>query len=127
MVAARRAFACVLALVLLGEVSGVARAFGPGASVRCCCGAHASARPCPCPDCPAGRVRSAKGAAPRHSCLGAGRHCDGSSADDPGVLLMLAALPAPPALAAAAGAGRLDFAAPLPPRGRGLDPRRPPP
>jgi hypothetical protein len=124
---ARRAVACVLALLVLGEVSGVARAYGPGSSVHCCCGEHASARPCPCAACPSRRVRSAGGVAPVQSCLGAGRDCHGASADDPGVLLMLAALSSPPALAASVDGGRLELPAPRRLVGRALDLRRPPP
>jgi hypothetical protein len=123
----RRLLACLLALLIVGEVSGVARAYGPGSSVHCCCGAHLSARPCPCGACPSKRVRSAEGAAPAHSCLGVGRDCNGASLDDPGVLVMLAALPSPPSLAARTDGGRLDFAAPARPTERALEPRRPPP
>jgi hypothetical protein len=124
---ARRAVACVLALLVLGEVSGVARAYGPGSSVHCCCGEHAAARPCPCAACLSRRVRSADGAAPAHSCLGAGRDCHGVSADDPGVLLVLAALSSPPALAVRADGGRLELSVPRRLRGRAVDLRRPPP
>ena len=123
----RRVLVCALALLIVGEVSGVARAYGPGSSVHCCCGAHLSARPCPCAACPSRRVRSADKTGPTHSCLGVGRDCSGTSLDDPGVLVMLAALPSPPSLAVGDQVGRLVLAAPPRPGERALDPRRPPP
>ena len=124
---ARRTFALLLVLVVVGETSGVARAYGPGATVHCCCGAHASARPCPCPDCPVTLRR-----APRHDIgaaqLSAARECDGADAGDPGTLHVLAI--APPvrfAVATPAPTGALAFAAPSPLRGRAVDVGRPPP
>ncbi len=123
----RRLFVCLLALVVIGETSGVARAFGPGATVHCCCGAHASARPCPCPECPVTLRR-----APRHD-LGDARltappDCDGADAGDPGVLHVVAVAPAPlPAVAAPAPSPRLAFAAPSRLFGRAVDVGRPPP
>jgi hypothetical protein len=121
----RRVLACLLTLLVLGEVSGVARAFGPGATVHCCCGAHMSARPCPCPDCPAARVRLPhKREAAR---LDAARNCDGASADDPGVLQVLAALPSPPAIVVTSTRAAVALVAPTRLRSRTLDPTRPPP
>ncbi|HEX6839787.1 MAG TPA: hypothetical protein VF334_24595 [Polyangia bacterium] len=123
----RRVLVCLLVLVVVGETSGVARAFGPGATVHCCCGAHASARPCPCPDCPVTLRR-----APRHD-LGAAqltppRDCDGAGAGDPGVLHVVALAPhARFAVAIPAPAGALAFAAPSPLAGRAVDVGRPPP
>lgn len=123
----RRLFACVLALVVVGEASGVARAMGRGARVRCCCGSHASARPCRCPSCPTTRVR-ARSFDPTDGHLCAARDCDGDGAADPGVLRVLATpAAAPPAPAAPCPPRRLALAAPLPLRGRLLDAARPPP
>src|SRR4051812_36518695 len=85
----RRVLALLLVLAVIGETSGVARAFGPGSTVHCCCGTHASARPCPCPDCPVTLHR----AAPHDigdAQLAAGRDCNGSTSDDAGVLSVLA-------------------------------------
>ena len=123
----RRVLVCLLVLVVVGETSGVARAYGPGATVHCCCGAHASARPCPCPDCPVTLRR-----APRHDVgaaqLTAPRDCDGASAGDPGVLHVVAIAPhARVAVAILAPAGALAFAAPSPLSGRAVDVGRPPP
>jgi hypothetical protein len=123
----RRILACLLALIVLGELSGVARAFGPGATVHCCCGAHASARPCPCPDCPAGVGRAGRRHRPATPPVLDGRNCDGSHADDAGVLQVLAALPALPMLAALPVRRRDDLPIPLALHGRAPDPTRPPP
>lgn len=123
----RALFACLLALVLLGESSGLARAFGPGTSVRCCCGEHQVARPCHCPSCPATRSeRTSLQPEEQHLC--AGRDCNGDSLNDPGVLRVLA-----PALERAAlvfvplASAHEMPAAPLPLRGRILELNRPPP
>lgn len=123
----RRALVCLLVVALVGETSGVARAFGPGATVHCCCGAHASARPCPCPDCPVTLRR-----APAHdvgaSQLAAARECDGADAGDPGVLHVVAVSPrAPSSIAAPPPTGALDSFAPSALRTRSVDPTRPPP
>jgi hypothetical protein len=123
----RRLLVCLLVFVVIGETSGVARAFGPGATVHCCCGAHASARPGPCPDCPVTLRR-----APRHDIgaaqLTAAPDCTGADAGDPGVLHVVAiAPPAPLAVANRAPATALAFAAPSPLRGRAVDVGRPPP
>jgi hypothetical protein len=123
----RRLFVLLLVIVVVGETSGVARAFGPGSSVHCCCGTHAAARPCPCPDCPVTLHRAAPhdiGAAT----LAAGRDCNGAAADEVGVLTVLAI--APHALypfAAPAAVGAAFFAPPSPLRGRAVDVGRPPP
>ncbi|HEX9100948.1 MAG TPA: hypothetical protein VF997_02025 [Polyangia bacterium] len=123
----RRVLVCLLVFVVVGETSGVARALGPGATVHCCCGAHASARPCPCPDCPVTLRR-----APRHDVgdarLGAAHDCAGATAGDPGVLHVVAIAPrARLAVASSPPTGRLAFAAPSPLRGRAVDVGRPPP
>ncbi len=124
---ARRVLVLVLALVVVGETSGVARAFGPGATVHCCCGAHASARPCPCPDCPVTLRR-----APRHDLgdarLTAAPDCDGADAGDPGVLHVVAIAPAAPAAIGTPSPSRaLAFAAPSSLCSRAVDVGRPPP
>lgn len=123
----RRVLVCLLVLAFVGESSGVARAFGPGATVHCCCGAHAAARPCPCPDCPVTLRR-----APRHN-LGAPQFtaapdCDGSGARDPGILHVVAVAPhARVAVAVPSPIAVLAFAAPSPLRTRAVDIGRPPP
>lgn len=123
----RRLLACLLALVVLGESSGVARAFGPGSTVDCCCGEHAAARPCHCATCPVTKLRTrSTDPADGHVCPP--RDCDGHTAGDPGVLRVLATpTPALPALAAPLAFARVVFAAPLPLRSRILDAGRPPP
>ncbi|MGZ3439085.1 MAG: hypothetical protein ACXVDD_06205 [Polyangia bacterium] len=123
----RRVLVLLLVLVVVGETSGVARAFGPGSSVHCCCGTHAAARPCPCPDCPVTLHR----APPRDegdARLAAGRDCSGATADDAGVLTVLAVAPRPLfAVAAPELVGAAYVAAPTPLRGRAVDVGRPPP
>lgn len=124
---ARRLFACVLVLALLGETSGVARAYGPGAWVHCCCGIHSSARPCRCDTCPVAKLRTPAVEHDDGRVAGA-RHCDGSVAGDPGVLRVVATLtelPAPPSLPLSLAA--TFFAEPTPLRGRAVDVGRPPP
>ncbi|MCU1278854.1 MAG: hypothetical protein JWM53_2400 [bacterium] len=117
----------LLALVVVGESSGVARAFGPGSTVHCCCGTHSAARPCPCPDCPVTLHR----ATPHDvgdARLAAGRDCNGSSADEVGVLGMLAVAPHAIFAALAPDAiGAAHVAAPSPLHGRAVDVGRPPP
>jgi hypothetical protein len=114
----------MLLVLLVGETSGVARAFGPGSTVRCCCGPHASARPCPCPDCPVMRLR-----AHEHEAWAAavGPNCSGARDEDPGILSIVALALAPPALAIHTTAVSLAFASPLAPRTRPLEADRPPP
>lgn len=118
-------FACLLVLVVAVETSGLARAIGPSATVHCCCGPHASARPCDCPDCPATLRRAA------HHDLGAARltadHCDGHSASEPGVLRVLAVVTPLVLLAAPELRGFFAFAPPSPLGGRAVDIGRPPP
>jgi hypothetical protein len=120
----RRLLACVLLLLVVGETSGVARAFGPGSTVRCCCGPHASARPCPCPDCPVMRLR-----AHRHEASAAalGRNCSGPRDDDPGILSIVALAVTPPALAVDRIGVAFALASAPAPRVRWLDAARPPP
>ena len=123
----RRLLVCLLVLVVVGETSGVARAFGPGATVHCCCGAHASARPCPCPDCPVALRRAA-----RHDIgdarLAAAHDCSGASAEEAGVLSVLAVAPRAPLAVATIDPVRLAYTATASPlRSRAVDVGRPPP
>jgi len=124
--ALRSLLACALALLLVGEASGVARAFGRGASVACCCGAHFAARPCPCPDCPSSTQRALT-RAPSGARVDAGHACDGAGSDPAGVLQVLATLPAAPALAAAPAARPSVLVRRAEPRGRIVELDRPPP
>ncbi|MCA1664522.1 MAG: hypothetical protein LC659_09670 [Myxococcales bacterium] len=123
----RRVLVCLLVLVLVGETSGVARAIGPGTIVRCCCGAHATARPCPCPDCPVTLRRAAQhdvGAAR----LTAAHDCSGADAGDPGVLAVRAIAPASRDFVTAPHPRRFAYvfvASPV--RTRAVDIGRPPP
>jgi hypothetical protein len=123
----RRVFACVLVLLLIGESSGIARAFGPGATVHCCCGDHTSARPCPCPDCPVLRVRGHHHDGDAEARLAAGRDCSGGSADDPGILTVVAVAIVSLAVPVPSLRDTLTFAPPRSLRDRTVDAARPPP
>lgn len=122
-----RLLVCLLLIVFVGETSGVARAFGAAATVRCCCGAHASARPCPCPDCPVTLRRAAP-----HD-LGSARFaaaagCAGSAGDDIGLLRVAAVAPrAPFVLGRPAALVMRPVAASSVLRTRAVDVGRPPP
>jgi hypothetical protein len=124
----RRVLVCLLVLVVLGETSGVARAIGPTETVHCCCGSHAAARPCPCPDCPVTLRR----AAPHdigNPQLTAARDCSGGGdAGDPGVLAVRAIAPALFSALAAPHPRRFAYVAVASPfRTRAVDIGRPPP
>jgi len=80
-----RLLAGLLALLVLVEGSGVARA-QPGATIDCCCGRHGAHRACKCKGCPVSKAR--------RSGYDHARDCDGNA--DPGVLAVVAvAAPAP--------------------------------
>jgi len=123
----RRLLVCLLVLVVVGETSGMARAIGPGATVHCCCGAHASARPCPCPDCPVTLHRAAPhdiGAAR----MTAAHDCSGGDAGDPGVLSVRAIAPELFSAVAAPHPRRFAYVPVASPfRTRAVDIGRPPP
>ena len=122
----RRLLAGLLVLLVVGETSGIARAFGPGAIVHCCCGDHQSARPCPCPDCPV-LLRRAHDHRHHDARLMTARDCSGASVDDPGVLRVVAAALAVPSLTSPSPRLAADFAAPRALADRATDPARPPP
>jgi hypothetical protein len=124
---AHRLLAVAIVLLLAGESSGLARAFGPGSSITCCCGPHSTARPCRCPDCPVSTRRTLH-AAPPGDHLFADHGCDGAGADDPGVLTVLALpLTTPPATAGPRFAGVVATPALVIRSGRALEVDRPPP
>ncbi|HEY1585947.1 MAG TPA: hypothetical protein VGH63_09690 [Polyangia bacterium] len=123
----RRTLVLLLVLVVVVETSGVARAIGPGETVHCCCGSHAAARPCPCPDCPVTLRRAAPhdiGAAQ----LSAAHDCSGGDAGDPGVLAVRAIAPILALAVAAPRPRRFAYVvASAPVRTRAVDIGRPPP
>jgi|SRR5581483_1239105 len=85
MLVMRRILACALALLVLVETGGAARAMRAGGEIECCCGTHSALRPCHCKDCPV--------IARRHphaeQCALHGEHCDGQT-DDSGILSTIA-------------------------------------
>jgi hypothetical protein len=121
----RRLAACLLAVLVLAESSGAARALTDGATVHCCCGEHAAARKCRCSACPValrGKARHADG-----DRLAAARECHGEPGDA-GVLTVIALqLTAPFALAAPSPIGELSALEIDPLHGRLVDAGRPPP
>ena len=118
---------CLLVLVVVGETSGIARAIGPGETVHCCCGAHAAARPCPCPDCPV-TLRRARPHNLGAAQLTAARDCSGGDAADPGVLAVRATAPEGVFAIAAPHPRRFAYAVATSPFGtRAVDVGRPPP
>jgi hypothetical protein len=124
---AYRALAIAIVLLLVGESSGLARAFGRGSTIDCCCGPHSTARPCRCPDCPVSARRTLR-AAPAGDHLLADHGCDGAGADEAGVLTVLALpLGAPPATAGPRFAGFVTAPSVLVRSGRALELDRPPP
>jgi hypothetical protein len=122
----RRIAVCVLVLLMWGETSGLARAFGPGSTVHCCCGTHASARPCPCPDCPVTILR-AHDAGDHDTRLTAGRDCSGSRLDDPGILTVVALAVVTPSLAPPLTHAPATFPSAIAFTDRNPDVPRPPP
>lgn len=120
----RRLVAGLLVLLVVGETSGIARAFGPGATIHCCCGDHSVARPCPCPDCP---VLLRRAHSHQDARVVAARDCTGSSVDDPGVLQVVAVALALPSLPSLAPAVAVRWTAPRAPSDRLPDSARPPP
>ena len=124
---AYRFLAVAIVLLLVGESSGLARAFGPGSTIDCCCGPHSTARPCRCPDCPVSSRRTLH-AAPAGDHLFADHGCDGAGADEAGVLSVLALPFAPPPATAAPRVAGFVAALPVLIRsGRALEVDRPPP
>ena len=120
-----RLLAVLLAALVLLEGSGLARAFGEGATVHCCCGDHSAARRCRCKACPTAR----RGATARADGdrLAAARECDGVSGD--AGVLMIVAVPAPVTalLPVQPPAVRVFATAPPPLIDRAPDFARPPP
>jgi hypothetical protein len=123
-----RLLRCLLVLVLAAESAGAARAFGRAATVDCCCGAHAVARPCACRSCPVGarRVRRGRPVGDGRDHLRPVRPCGGDGAD-PGRLAMPALAVGPPSLQTPRAAPPVCFGPPASPRGRRPDAARPPP
>lgn len=85
MLVMRRILACALALLVLVETGGVARAMRASGEIECCCGTHSAVRPCHCKDCPVVARRHPQAV----ECALHEHHCDGQS-DDAGVLSTVA-------------------------------------
>jgi hypothetical protein len=118
----RGAFAIFIALLLVIESAGVARALGEGSMVECCCGSHSIARACKCSHCP---IRLRHDGHREHARIDAPSPCVAHAHD--GLLVVTATLPSSPALATPSclPASAPDVA-PVP-RSVTLDPARPPP
>lgn len=124
MVWLRRLFVCALAVLVLLESGGAARAMSAIGQIDCCCGVHSSVRGCHCKDCPV-KLRRA------HTDLGApqlsaARECAGGG-DEAGVLAVIAVFPAPPSIVAPAPAGVLPTPILRTLYARFVSPTRPPP
>jgi hypothetical protein len=120
----RRLLVTALAVVILLETGGVARALGGSARIDCCCGVHSSARGCHCRECPV-KLRKERvdlGAAQ----LGSARDCSGG-ADEPGVLAVVALLESVPTVTAPAVQSALVDPIVRAWRPRFVSPVRPPP
>ena len=122
----RAAFSLLLALLLLLEAAGVARAVGVGSMVHCCCGPHSVARTCACLRCPV-KLRRAQASDHDHheASLAPPGSCVPTVEAD--VLVVLATVPVPPSLADRTPAVMDDFIAIPPLAGLAADPSRPPP
>lgn len=119
----RRSLATLLALLVLLEGAGVARALSVGGDLDCCCGVHSLLRRCSCKDCPVAMrgVRAVDG-----DRLSARRECAGSP--EATVLAVSAtAPPPPPSLAAPSPTATLAWPPSRPPAGLLLEAGRPPP
>jgi hypothetical protein len=119
----RRLLAVALALLVLLEAGGVARALAADGEIDCCCGEHSAVRTCHCHDCPVAR---------RGQQVREGDHLDsqrcGGGAQDVGVLAVMAhALPAPPVLAGPRLVSRTPVVRSLVRAGRLVEAGRPPP
>jgi hypothetical protein len=122
----QRLLACLLVLLVVGESSGLARAFSQKSAVSCCCGSHWAARPCRCPDCPASARK--RTVTPSGDHLLADHDCDGAGSDDATVLSVVAVVMAQPSAARAPGpVAALRGATVLVRSGRAVEVDRPPP
>jgi hypothetical protein len=117
-----RFIALCVALLVIGESAGIARAFDAGSRVDCCCGSHAIARACKCLHCPT-RLRHAH----THEAarLTAPDSCQPTLYD--GLLAVTAVTIDPPTPAASTSYVRLVRVDEAAPPGVALDPVRPPP
>ena len=113
--------ALAVALLVLVEGAGAARALGGAESIECCCGRHDAHRACKCKACPVSKKR-ARGV---HTRVDAGDGCDGH--DEPGALTVLALPLAPPALPSLWATVERPWARARTLTGRGNDVGRPPP
>lgn len=121
---ARQIGVLFIVALLVVETAGVARAFGRGARVSCCCGTHATARPCKCKRCPAARQHARDdGGGDR---LAAGRDCDGDVVGDE-VLKPLAVVTRPLWPRLRRPGRRLPARVPAAPTVRLIEAERPPP
>jgi hypothetical protein len=118
---ARRLTALAVALLVLVEGAGVARALGGAESIQCCCGRHDAHRACKCKACPVSKKR-ARGVNTR---VDAADGCDGH--DEPGALVVLALPLAPPGLPSLLRSIDRPFARARRLFGRATDVGRPPP
>jgi hypothetical protein len=119
----RRILACALALLVLVETGGLARAMRAGGEIECCCGTHSAVRPCHCKDCPV----VARRAPHAEQCAVHSHDCDGQSDDGAGVLSTIALTTTQSPALAPTFTSRSTFTITSTLIDRLTDPQRPPP
>lgn len=113
----------LLAVLVLVESGGAARAFS-GALIHCCCGDHSAARPCDCNACPLKHraVHEREGDHVEH-----GTPCDGGGREQMLILVVTALTPPAIALAVPRAVRTPSLSPPAMPPDRCTDAERPPP
>jgi len=111
-----------LALLLVAETAGVARAYDACSITHCCCGSHSVARICKCEHCPA---RRGKQIGSEHARVGAPTECVTNAQND--ALVVTATLSEVPRAPWSSLLELVVAATPITPPSLVLDLARPPP